>query len=97
LTEEYNKKLRENEILGNIINDELDVITRGENPLELKCIKKFSSMSDEMAQDKMIKWLEAKKDNHQISEYNIDSMEFDSFYETLVEKGLDKILNYPGN
>lgn len=55
LTEEYNKKLRESEILGHFIDNDLNVVKRVSD-LELVCLKSFSAVDDETAIRKLNEW-----------------------------------------
>ena len=61
LTENYNKQLREAEILGHIIETDLNVIGRG-GDLEFRCTKSFSALDDESANNKIREWLDTKVD-----------------------------------
>lgn len=90
LTEEYNKKLREAEMLNQVLDTELNVITR-DGDLTLGCIKSFSAVDDETADKKMKEWLDVKIENNQILSYLIKSFESNTFKEELEEKGLDKL------
>jgi len=92
LTEEYNKKLREAEILGHFIDNDLNVVQRISD-LELLCTKSFSATDDETAIRKLNEWLLGKKENNQISSFEIITFVTNSFKEKLEEKGLDKILS----
>lgn len=91
LTDEYNKKLREAEILGHFIEDGLNVTKRLDD-LKLVCIKSFSAIDDETSLRKLNEWLSGKIENKEISEYEIISSSSLTFKEKLEETGLDKIL-----
>ncbi len=65
ITEEYDKKLREAEILGHIIETDLDVISR-EDSRTLICNKNFSALDDETANQKIKEWLDSKVDKKEI-------------------------------
>lgn len=90
LNEEYNKKLREAEILGHIIETDLNVIIRKDN-LELVCTKSFSALDDETAKSKISEWLDTKVDKKEIDSYTIDSMDYNTFYEELEERNLSNL------
>lgn len=90
LNEEYNKKLREAEILGHIIETDLNVIIRKDN-LELVCTKSFSALNDETAKSKISEWLDTKVDKKEIDSYTIDSMDYNTFYEELEERNLSNL------
>jgi len=90
LNEEYNKKLREAEILGHIIETDLEVFGR-KSDLELNCKKNFSALDDESALSKIKEWLNIKMDKKEIDEYIIDSFSSNTFYEELEERSLDKL------
>jgi hypothetical protein len=89
-TENYNKQLREAEILGHIIETDLNVIGRGVD-LEFRCTKSFSALDDEAANNKITEWLDTKVDKGEISHYEINGMNSNTFYEELEEKHLDKL------
>ncbi len=90
LTENYNKQLREAEILGHIIETDLNVIGRG-GDLEFRCTKSFSALDDETANNKITEWLDTKVDKGEISHYEINGMNSNTFYEELEERHLDKL------
>ena len=90
LNEEYNKKLREAEILGHIIETDLNIISRKDN-LELVCTKSFSAIDDETAKNKISEWLDTKVDKKEIDNYTIDSMDYNTFYEELEERNLSNL------
>ena len=92
LTEEYNKKLREAEILGHFIDNDLNVVKRASD-LELVCLKSFSAVDDQTAIRKLNEWLLGKKENNQFSDFEIVDFVTNSFKGKLEEKGLDKILS----
>lgn len=92
LTEEYNKKLREAEILGHFIENDLNVMSRISD-LELVCTKSFSAIDDETALRKLNEWLLGKKENNVLSNFEIGSFKSNSFKEKIEEMGLDKILS----
>lgn len=56
-------------------------------------IKKFSALDDEKANKKMVEWLDKQVENNIISEYDIISIEKESFEEVLEEKGLLPFVN----
>lgn len=90
LTEEYNKKLREAEIMGHIIETDLNIISRY-GDLEFICTKSFSALDDNIANDKIKEWLDTKVDKGEISEYKINRMNSNTFYEELEKRSLDKL------
>lgn len=90
LTEGYNKKLRESEILGYIIETDLDVISR-KSELELLCKKNFSALDDESANNKIKEWLENKIDKKEITSYQIENFKSNTFYEELEERNLSNL------
>ena len=91
LNEEYNKKLREAEILGHIIETDLNVVTRN-GDLEFNCTKNFSALDDESANSKIIEWLDNKIDKREIVSYTINEMTYNTFIEELEERNLDTLL-----
>ena len=91
LSEGYNKKLREAEILGHFIDSDLNVITRI-GDLEFTCIKSFSATDDETANVKINEWLSGKIEINQITEYEILKFSSNSLEEKLEIMGLDKII-----
>jgi hypothetical protein len=90
LSDEYNKKLREAEILGHIIETDLEVFSRN-GDLELNCKKSFSALDDESAVSKIKEWLDTKVDKKEIGSYKINSYSSNTFYEELEERSLDKL------
>jgi hypothetical protein len=56
-------------------------------------LKKFSALSDEIAEKKMTEWLDKQIENKIISEYEIISMEKDDLHDVLKEKGLLPLIN----
>jgi rhamnogalacturonyl hydrolase YesR len=55
------------------------------------CMKSFSAVDDETANNKITEWLDSKINKGEISSYVIDSMKFNTFYEELEERNLDKL------
>lgn len=90
ITEEYDKKLRETEILGHIIETDLDVISR-EDSRTLICNKNFSALDDETANQKIKEWLDSKVDKKEIESYVINNIKSNTFFEELEERSLDKL------
>lgn len=90
LTEEYNKKLREAEVEGNIINNGLDVVSRI-GKLQLSCVKSFSATNESEAKRKIIEFLDSKIENKEIEQYQVNNMKSNTFKEELEIKGLDKL------
>lgn len=90
LNEEYNKKLREAEILGHIIETDLEIFGR-ESDLEFNCKKSFSALDNESAVSKITEWLDTKVDKKEIDSYRINSFSSNTFYEELEERSLDKL------
>jgi rhamnogalacturonyl hydrolase YesR len=90
LTESYNKNLRDAELLGHIIETDLNVMFR-KGDRTFNCMKSFSAVDDETANNKITEWLDSKINKGEISSYVIDSMKFNTFYEELEERNLDKL------
>lgn len=90
LTEEYDKKLREAEILGHIIETDLEVMKR-EDSRTLICTKSFSALNDETANTKIKEWLDSKVDKNEIYSYTLNNFKSNTFFEELEERNLDKL------
>ena len=90
LTEEYDKKSKESETLDNLIDNDLNVVKRISD-LELVCLKSFSAIDDDTALRKLNEWLTGKKENKELSDYEIGNFSSSSFKEKIEIMGLDKV------
>ncbi len=90
LTESHDKNLRDAELLGFTIDTDLDVVSR-KGDRTFVCTKSFSAIDDDTAKDKITEWLDSKINKNQIVSYTIDSMKYNTFYEELEERNLDKL------
>ena len=87
LTEGFEKKIRESEISGHVVDPGLDVIATIDKYNKV-CFKKITALSDDEANRKMTEWLDSLKEESVLNGYTIDEIESNTFYEELDEKNL---------
>jgi len=59
--------------------------------------KKFSALNEESARNKITEWLDKQVENRLISEWDIKTLETNTFYDVLNEKGLLPLLEFKKN
>ena len=87
-TKEFKKKLDESWDTGVDVITDLGVYAGGTQDGWKTCNKQFSALSDEVADKKIIEWLDIKVEQNVLSDYIVKSMETNTLYDVLKEKNL---------